>query len=80
MSPKYYIQVGITSMRTPDDEILVDVPLYIRVGEIQPNGLAKVEETILRTITDIVCKHNEQLVEKIQKNKEIKNEQNKISG
>lgn len=76
-----YIQVGLSTLRTPHDEVLVDVPLYIRVTEIQPNGLAKVEQTLLETIAEIVSKHNENtIVEKIEKLKENKNEQNKISG
>jgi len=63
-----YIRVGLTTLRCPDDIHFVDVPLYIRVKEIQPNGLAMVEEKLLETITEIISKHNENaLPDKIKK-------------
>lgn len=79
MEQHHYIQVGLSTLRTPDDEVLVDVPLYIRVAEIQPNGLAKVEENLLHTIAEIVAKYNENtLVEKIEKLKGNKKHEKNI--
>ena len=70
MKQDFYIQVGLTTLRCQDDVCLVDVPLYIKVHEIQPNGLAQMEEKLLNTVGEIVAKHNgSKTIEKIEKQK-----------
>ena len=54
-------------MRCADDLVLVDVPLYIQVHEIQPNGLAVMEEKLINTVSEIIAKHNgSKTIEKIE--------------
>ena len=76
MKSEFYIQVGMTTLRSPDDVYFLDVPIYIKVNEIQPNGLARVEEILLTTMTEIISKHNEnKLQDKIKNLKqEVQNE------
>jgi predicted double-glycine peptidase len=57
MSGEFYIQVGLTTLRQ-DDFIFADIPLYIKVHELQENGLAKMENDLLKTIGEIVAKTN----------------------
>ena len=63
----FYIQVGLTTLRCQDDVCFVDVPLYVRVHELEQNGLAKMENQLLQTIGEIVAKHNgSKTIEKIE--------------
>jgi len=63
----FYIEVGMSTLRC-DDVVFVDVPLYIKVHELQPNGLSKMENQLLQTVGEIVAKHNaSRTIEKIEK-------------
>jgi hypothetical protein len=69
---EYYVQVGVTALRTPTGRHYPAIPLYIKVDHLKPNGLAKCEEKMLTDIagffSDEYSKHL--LDEELNKTKE----------
>lgn len=66
MKQDLYIEVGVTTLRSPDDTTLIDVPLYIKVSGIGNNGLAECEEKLLTKISDALLKqHEKKVMEKL---------------
>lgn len=54
MAKERYIQIGVTSLRTPTGEFLPAVPLYIKTTEPQTdNGLSMSESAVLRKVADV---------------------------
>ena len=73
MTNELYIQVGLTTLRSPDDVYFIDVPLYIKVNEVQSSGLARIEESLLKVLNSLVIKKNAtKLTEKIENLKKEK--------
>ena len=61
-----YIQIGVTSLRTPLGDFLPSVPLYIKTTEsIEKSGLVKSEEAMLHEIARLFAeKHFETMAKK----------------
>ena len=54
MTPKYYIQVGVTALRTPAGKFYPPVPLYIEADRLNGSGLAPCEEKILADFSGLL--------------------------
>ena len=50
MTPKVYVQVGITAMREPNGDRFPSVPLYIEVDHLSKTGLTDLENEAIANI------------------------------
>jgi hypothetical protein len=62
MKQEFFVQVGITTLRSPDDSTLMDVPLYIKVTALNANGLSESKENLLSKISDVLIKQHEKKI------------------
>ena len=53
MTPKNYIQVGVTALRTPTGKYYPPIPLYIEVDKLNESGLAPCEEKMLKSFAGV---------------------------
>ncbi len=56
----YYQKVACIALRKNDGSIYLNVPLYIRLSEINPSGLPDTQESVISQITEAMSKHYEQ--------------------
>lgn len=64
MTKERYIQIGVTSLRTPTGEFLPPVPLYIKTTEKPTeSGLTLTEEALLRDVAGVFADRHGQIME-----------------
>ena len=59
MQKEMFRQIGFTIIRNTDDTAFVDIPLYIKVTEVDSNGLTPEERKLVDIVTEIIIKGNE---------------------
>ncbi|MEG1751935.1 MAG: hypothetical protein RR247_02610 [Clostridia bacterium] len=60
-------------LRNVDGSYLMNVPLYIKVSEVNKNGATQMQEDLVHKISEIMMKHYErQINEEIQRKKKEK--------
>lgn len=63
-----YQKVAYIGLRNPDGSYRTSVPLYVKVAEVNKNGMTDDEEEIMHRISSIMMKHYErQIAEHIAK-------------
>jgi len=62
MKQEFYRQVGFTILRNNDDTAFIDVPLFIKVTEVNDDGLTPEEEKLIKIISEVIIKGNEQRI------------------
>ena len=55
-----YQKVAYIGLRNPDGSYLVNVPLYVKVSELNQNGLTDMQEELIHKITGIMLQHYQQ--------------------
>ncbi len=77
-----YQKVAYIGLRNADGSYLVNVPLYIKVSEVNKNGLTEMQEDLIHRISEIMMKRYEkQINEKFERRKkENKIDENLQSG
>jgi len=73
MTPKIYIQVGVTALRTPTGKHYPAVPLYVEADKLNESGLAPVEEKMLTGFAGLLI---EEYGKKIQAEKGVNGNEN----
>lgn len=76
---KTFQKVAYIGLRNPDGSYLINVPLYIKVSEVNKSGLTDMQEDLIHKVSEIMMKQYEkQIGEKIvdlkkekEKNEEI---------
>ena len=70
---EYYQMVAFIGLRNPDGSYLTNVPLYVKVSEVNVNGLTDMQEELIHRISDIMLhRYHQQLGDFIQQKKEEK--------
>ncbi|MCL2540822.1 MAG: hypothetical protein FWE53_05400 [Firmicutes bacterium] len=67
-----YQQVAFIGLRNPDGSFLLDVPLYVKVSELNKNGMTNMQEELIHRVSDTMIKRYEkQISEFVSKQKEV---------
>lgn len=76
-----YQKVAYIGLRKDDGSYLLNVPLYVKVSELNKNGLTDMQEELIHRIAEIMMqRYQKQISEYMGKQKEVKNEalQNRV--
>jgi len=55
-----YQKVAYIGLRNPDGSYLTNVPLYVKVTELNANGLTDMQEELIHRISSIMLQHYQQ--------------------
>ena len=68
-----YQKVAYISLRNSDGSYLLNVPLYVKVSEVNINGLTDMQEELIHRISEILIhRYEKQIRAKIKETKENK--------
>ena len=59
---KIYQKVAYIGLRNPDGSYLLNVPLYVRVSEVNRNGMTDQQEELIHRISEIMMRRYEKQI------------------
>ncbi len=59
MEKELYQAVAYIALHQKDGSPMINVPLYIKVSEINKNGMTEAQESVMHRVSAIMIKHNE---------------------
>ena len=57
-----YQKVAYIGLRNPDGSFMLNVPLYVKVSEVNKNGMTDSQEEIMHRISEIMMKRYEKQI------------------
>lgn len=54
MAQEFYQKVAYIGLNNPDGSLMLNVPLYVKVSEVNKNGMTDMQETIMHRISEIM--------------------------
>lgn len=58
MEKEYYQAVAYIALRNKDGSPMINVPLYVKVSEINKNGMTETQESVMHRISALMIKRN----------------------
>ena len=62
MQKEFYQQVAFVALRNPDGSFLPDIPLYVRVSELNKNGMTDSQEEMIQKISKVMIRRYEKQI------------------
>ena len=62
MAQEYFQKVAYIALRNTDGSIMINVPLYVKVSELNKNGMTDEQEKIIERITETMMKRYEKQI------------------
>ena len=62
MAQEYFQKVAYIALRNTDGSIMLNVPLYVKVSELNKNGMTDEQEKIIERITETMMKRYEKQI------------------
>ena len=62
MKQDFYQQVAFIGLRNPDGSLLLSVPLYVKVGEVNKNGMTDMQEEMMHRVSEVMIKRYERQI------------------
>lgn len=62
MAKEIYQKVAYIGLRNPDGTYLINVPLYVRVSELNKNGMTDMQEELIHRISEKMMKRYEKQI------------------
>ncbi len=59
MGKELYQVVAYIALRNKDGSPMINVPLYVKVAEMNKNGMTEAQESVMHRISEIMIKRNE---------------------
>lgn len=59
---EFYQKVAYIGLRNTDGSYLLNVPLYVKVSEINKNGLTDMQEELIHRISDVMMRRYEKQI------------------
>ena len=59
MEKELYQAVAYIALRNKDGSPMINVPLYVKVSEINKNGMTGAQESVMHRISEIMIKRNQ---------------------
>lgn len=57
MEKELYQLVAYIALRNKDGSPMISVPLYVKVTELNKNGMTEAQESVIHRISEIMIKH-----------------------
>ncbi len=58
MEKELYQAVAYVALRQKDDSLMINVPLYVKVSEVNKNGMTEAQESVMHRVSEIMIKRN----------------------
>ena len=75
MKQEFYQQVAFIGLRNPDGSMMLNVPLYVKVSEVNRSGMTDAQEELIHRISEVMIKRYEsqisQYMAELKKQKEL---------
>ena len=62
---KTFQKVAYIGLRNPDGTYLINVPLYVKVSEVNKNGLTEMQEELIHKVSEIMMKQKQKKIGKM---------------
>ena len=59
MEKEVYQAVAYVALRQKDGSLMINVPLYVKVSEINKNGMTEAQESVMHRVSEIMIKRNQ---------------------
>lgn len=59
MEKELYQAVAYIALRQKNGSLMINVPLYIKVSEVNKNGMTEAQESVMHRVSEIMIKRNE---------------------
>lgn len=59
MAQEFFQKVAYIGLRNDDGTLMINVPLYVKVSELNKNGMTDTQEKIISRITEIMIQRYE---------------------
>ena len=80
MAQENFQKVAYIALRNADGSMMLNVPLYVKVSELNKNGLTDEQEKIIERITEVMTKRYEKQISAYFTGLKEKNEKNQFGG
>ena len=57
MEKELYQAVAYIALRNKDGSAMISVPLYVKIKELNKNGMTEAQESVMHRISEIMLKH-----------------------
>lgn len=62
MAQELYQKVAYIGLRNSDGSMLINVPLYVKVSELNKSGMTETQEKVMHRISEIMIKRYEKQI------------------
>ena len=62
MKGEHYQKVAFIAFDNPDGSLLINVPLYVKVSEVNKNGMTDTQEELMHRISEIMLRRYEKQI------------------
>jgi len=62
MEQIHYQKVAYIGLNNPDGSLMLNVPLYVKVNELNKNGMTDMQEEVVRRISEIMIRRYEKQI------------------
>ena len=59
MEKELYQAVAYIALRQKDGSLMINVPLYVKVSEVNKNGMTEAQESVMHRVSAIMIKLNQ---------------------
>lgn len=59
MAQEFFQKVAYIGLRKTDGSLMINVPLYVKVSELNKNGMTETQEKVMHRISEIMIKRYE---------------------
>ena len=80
MAQENFQKVAYIALRNTDGSMMINVPLYVKVSELNKNGMTDEQEKIIERITETMTKRYEKQISAYFTGLKEKNEKNQFGG
>ena len=80
MAQENFQKVAYIALRNTDGSMMINVPLYVKVSELNKNGMTDEQEKIIERITETMMKRYEKQISAYFTGLKEKNEKNQFGG
>jgi len=60
--PEFYQKIAYIGLRNPDGSLLLNVPLYVKVSELNKNGVTDMQEELMHKISEVMIRRYEKQI------------------
>ena len=62
MKEEFYQKVAYIGLKNPDGSLMLNVPLYVKVSEVNKNGMTDAQEELIHRISGVMIQRYERQI------------------